>query len=374
MQLYLYANRCFSLAIPTVPSHRLRRSAAMTETARPILDAVPVPLVLIGPDERVVHANVPAATLFSRSIEGRHYVTALRAPAVLDCIEPVILGREDRSEGRFLTSDGPREALWRVTATPVPLSGRRGVLVTFEDTTAMQEAGQIRRDFVANVSHELRTPLTALMGSIETRRGAARDDPAARDRFLGIMEREAGRMNRLVHDLLSLSRVEAEERLRPTDPVDLAAVLRSVVLSLRPLADEAQVAVMVQGIDTSRIIPGDADQLAQVFTNLVENAVKYSGRGATVTVTLGEPEEDPTIRGPAVTAVVADTGEGIAAVHIPRLTERFYRVDSHRSREKGGTGLGLAIVKHIVNRHRGRLKIESRVGEGSRFTVILPTG
>jgi two-component system phosphate regulon sensor histidine kinase PhoR len=346
----------------------------MTETARPILDAVPVPLVLIGADERVLHANAPAAALFSRSIEGRHYVTALRAPVVLDCIEPVILGREDRSEGRFLTSDGPREAVWRVTATPVPLAARRGVLVTFEDTTALQEAGQIRRDFVANVSHELRTPLTALMGFIETLRGAARDDPAARDRFLGIMEREAGRMNRLVHDLLSLSRVEAEERLRPTDPVDLAAVLRSVVLSLRPLADEAQVTVTVRGIDAPRIVPGDADQLAQVFTNLVENAVKYSGRGATVTVTLGEPEEDPTIRGPVVTAVVADTGEGIAAVHIPRLTERFYRVDSHRSREKGGTGLGLAIVKHIVNRHRGRLKIESRLGEGSRFTVILPAG
>jgi two-component system phosphate regulon sensor histidine kinase PhoR len=350
------------------------REAAMTETARPILDAVPVPLVLIGGDERVVHANAPASALFARSIEGRHYVTALRAPAVLDCIEPVILGRQEKAESRFLTSDGGREAMWRVTATPVPLAGRRGVLVTLEDTTALQEAGQIRRDFVANVSHELRTPLTALMGFIETLRGAARDDPAARDRFLGIMEREAGRMNRLVHDLLSLSRVEAEERLRPTDPVDLAAVLRSVVLSLRPLADGARVTVTVHGLDAPRIVPGDADQLAQVFTNLVENAVKYSGKGATVAVTLAEPAHDPNIRGTAVAAVVADTGEGIAAVHIPRLTERFYRVDSHRSREKGGTGLGLAIVKHIVNRHRGRLKIESRLGEGSRFTVILPAG
>jgi two-component system phosphate regulon sensor histidine kinase PhoR len=188
------------------------------------------------------------------------------------------------------------------------------------------------------------------------------------------MEHEAGRMNRLVHDLLSLSRVEAEERLRPTDPVDLAAVLRSVILSLRPLADEAGVTVAVHGIDAPRIVPGDADQLAQVFTNLIENAVKYSGRGAAITVTLGQPEQDPMIRGPAVSAVVADTGEGIEAVHIPRLTERFYRVDSHRSREKGGTGLGLAIVKHIVNRHRGRLKIESRIGEGSRFAVILPAG
>jgi two-component system, OmpR family, phosphate regulon sensor histidine kinase PhoR len=346
----------------------------MSDTARPILDAVPVPLVLVGGDERVVHANGPAGRLFGRSLEGRHYVTALRAPAVLDCVEPVILGTQERAEGRFLTADGAREAMWRVTATPVPLSGRRGVLVTFEDTTAMQEAGQIRRDFVANVSHELRTPLTALMGFIETLRGAARDDPAARDRFLGIMEREAGRMNRLVHDLLSLSRVEAEERLRPTDPVDLAATLRSVILSLRPLADEAGVAISAEGIEAPLIVPGDSDQLAQVFTNLIENAVKYSGRGATVTVTLGQPEHDPILRGSAVAAVVSDTGEGIAPVHIPRLTERFYRVDSHRSREKGGTGLGLAIVKHIVNRHRGRLQIESRVGEGSRFAVVLPAG
>jgi len=346
----------------------------MTETARPILDAVPVPLVLVGGDERVVHANGAATALLGRALEGRHYVTALRAPAVLACIEPVILGHRDRAEGRLLTSEGAREATWRVTATPVPLDGSRGVLVAFEDATAIQEAGQIRRDFVANVSHELRTPLTALLGFIETLRGAAKDDPAARDRFLGIMEREAGRMNRLVHDLLSLSRVEAEERMRPTDPVDLSAVLRSVVLSLRPVADEAEVTMSLSGTETPRIVPGEADQLAQVFTNLVENAVKYSGRGRTVTVSLGQPAQDPAIRCEAVPVIVADNGDGIPAVHIPRLTERFYRVDSHRSREKGGTGLGLAIVKHIVNRHRGRLRIESEVGQGSRFTVVLPTG
>jgi two-component system, OmpR family, phosphate regulon sensor histidine kinase PhoR len=346
----------------------------VTETARPILDAIPVPLVLIGGDERVAHANAAAGRIFGRALEGRHYVVALRAPAVLDCIEPVILGQQDRAEGRFLTSEGAREAVWRITATPVPFAARRGVLVAFEDATAMQEAGQIRRDFVANVSHELRTPLTALLGFIETLRGAARDDAAARDRFLGIMEREAGRMNRLVRDLLSLSRVEAEERMRPTDPVDLAAVLRSVVLSLRPVADEAGVTMTLTGIEAPRIVPGDADQIAQVFTNLVENAVKYSGRGSTVAIALEQPGHDPALRAEAVAVAVVDDGDGIDSVHIPRLTERFYRVDSHRSREKGGTGLGLAIVKHIVNRHRGRLRIESALGEGSRFTVVLPTG
>jgi two-component system phosphate regulon sensor histidine kinase PhoR len=346
----------------------------MTETAAPIIDAVPVPLVLVGADERVAHVNAPAAALFGRSLPGRHYVAALRAPAVLSCIEPVLLGRRDRAEARFLTAEGAREATWRVTATPVPLDGRRGVLVCFEDTTAVQEAGQIRRDFVANVSHELRTPLTALLGFIETLRGAAKDDAVARDRFLAIMEREAGRMNRLVHDLLSLSRVEAEERMRPTDPVDLTALLRSVALSLRPLADEAGVSVALEVGDKARIVPGDADQLSQVFTNLVENAVKYSGRGSRVTVSLTGPALDPALRSEAVTATVADDGEGIESVHIPRLTERFYRVDSHRSREKGGTGLGLAIVKHIVNRHRGRLRIESERGAGSTFSVVLPAG
>jgi two-component system, OmpR family, phosphate regulon sensor histidine kinase PhoR len=346
----------------------------MTESARLILDAVPVALLLVGADERVMHANAPAAALFGRSLPGRHYVAVLRSPAVLSCIEPVLLGQRDRAEARLLVAEGAREATWRVTASPLPIEGQRGVLVCFEDTTAMQEAGQIRRDFVANVSHELRTPLTALLGFIETLRGAAKDDAAARERFLGIMEREAGRMNRLVHDLLSLSRVESEERLRPTDPVDLAAVLRSVALSLRPLADEAGVTVSLMGTDEPRIVPGDADQLAQVFTNLVENAVKYSGRGRHVTVTLGAPAPDPTLRAEAVTATVRDDGEGIDPVHIPRLTERFYRVDSHRSREKGGTGLGLAIVKHIVNRHRGRLRIESEKGAGCTFSVVLPAG
>jgi two-component system phosphate regulon sensor histidine kinase PhoR len=162
--------------------------------------------------------------------------------------------------------------------------------------------------------------------------------------------------------------------MRPTDPVDLAAVLRSVVLSLRPVADEAGVTMTLAGTEAPRIVPGDADQIAQVFTNLVENAVKYSGRGRTVAITLDLPGDDPALRAEAVAVAVADDGEGIDPVHIPRLTERFYRVDSHRSREKGGTGLGLAIVKHIVNRHRGRLRIESAPGEGSRFTVSLPTG
>jgi two-component system, OmpR family, phosphate regulon sensor histidine kinase PhoR len=235
-------------------------------------------------------------------------------------------------------------------------------------------AAAIRRDFVANVSHELRTPLTALLGFIETLKGAARDDPAARERFLNIMEREAERMNRLVQDLLSLSRVEAEERVRPTERVDIVAHLGSAVAALRPMAEGAGVALQVTGEAGPLMIAADADQMTQVFHNLIENAVKYGGAGKLVTIAVSREERDLSLRGPAVRIDVIDKGEGIDPLHLPRLTERFYRVDSHRSRERGGTGLGLAIVKHIVNRHRGRFRVESVKGQGSTFSVILPAG
>lgn len=337
-----------------------------------LMNAIPVPLVLIGRNERVQAVNARAEALFGKGLTGRHYIAALRTPTVLDCIEPVMTGERAENGGVLLAKSAGRDTTWRVHAARADLGTETGVLVSFEDTTAMQEAGQIRRDFVANVSHELRTPLTALIGFIETLRGAARDDAAARERFLSIMEREATRMNRIVRDLLSLSRVESEERMRPTDSVDLAGVLASVALALRPLAQSTNVALSLEGADAPREVPGDADQLAQVFTNLVENAIKYSGEGASVAVTLESPVNELSVRGPAVVVTVADTGEGFDPVHIPRLTERFYRVDSHRSREMGGTGLGLAIVKHIVNRHRGRLRVDSEIGKGSRFTVILP--
>ena len=332
-----------------------------------VLDAVPMPVVYVDGDERILHANRPAQVLLGPGIEGRHYVTILRQPLVLDCIEAA-LRLNEASDAQFTDRVAGRDTVHRVRAVPV----QGGVLVSFEDHTAMQEVGQMRRDFVANVIHELRTPLTALLGFIETLRGPARDDEGARARFLDIMEKEASRMNRLVSDLLSLSRVEAEERMRPRDDVDLSAQVRTVVQSLRPFAEQNNITVTIEGDDDPQIIPGDADQLAQVFTNLIENAIKYGGEGGEVTICLTAHENEPTLRGPAVRVDVADRGEGIAARHIPRLTERFYRVDGHRSREMGGTGLGLAIVKHIVNRHRGRMRVESHKGQGTCFSVILP--
>ena len=336
-----------------------------------VLDAIPLPALAIGADERVLHTNARAREALPGLAEGRNVALALRAPAFLTAVAAALRGQAPAEEPRFaLTRDGA-ERQWQVSVGPVAGPEGKLALCVFRDLSEEVLASQMRRDFVANVSHELRTPLTALIGFIETLKGAAKDDPAARDRFLTIMEREAGRMVRLVQDLLQLSRVEAEERMRPAASVDLAALLRQVAGSLKPVAETAGARMVLEGLEAPLVVPGDADQLVQVFTNLVENGLKYGAAGQELRIRAA-PEDS--IRGPAVRVSVIDRGEGIDAVHIARLTERFYRVDSHRSREKGGTGLGLAIVKHIVQRHRGWLKIDSVKGEGSTFSVILPRG
>ena len=336
-----------------------------------LLDAIPLASVLIGRGERVLGVNARATALLGPGITGRHFITALRQPAILDAIETSL--RDGKvTTTRYLSREGSQDTAFNATCSPVDTDLVHGVLVCFEDVTHLEQAGEMRRDFVANVSHELRTPLTALLGFIETLRGPARDDPRARDRFLATMHHEARRMERLVRDLLSLSRVEAQERLRPSDPVDLTRCARAALHALAQVAADAEVTVEADLAEAPVILPGDADQLQQVITNLVENAIKYGGRGKTVRVSVTTTAQDAAVRGPAAVLLVRDEGPGIDRVHIPRLTERFYRVDSHRSRQMGGTGLGLAIVKHIVNRHRGRLRIESTPGRGSEFRIILP--
>ncbi len=332
---------------------------------------MPVPIVVIGRDERILTANGRAVELLGPVVEGRHYITALRQPDLLDAIEDALVDRQIRTT-RYLGSEAGKDTTWRVTLAPIELAEGAGLVLSFEDVTAMETAGQMRRDFVANVSHELRTPLTALLGFIETLKGAARDDPVARDRFLSIMQSEAGRMSRLVKDLLSLSRVEEDERVRPTTRVELGGLVRSAAASFEPLAKRTGSAVIVDLPEVEIVVQGDADQLSQVLSNLIENALKYGTKGGRVTVGLQVFDHEPSLRGRAARIDVQDDGEGIDPFHIARLTERFYRVDSHRSRELGGTGLGLAIVKHIVNRHRGRLRISSEKGQGSCFSVVLP--
>lgn len=333
-----------------------------------LLSGVPMPLLVVARDHFIVAANAPAQALFAagaEGLEGRHHGLLIRAPELLTAVEAA-LTRGQASVLRLVTPGMPQDRVHEVTVTPVD----EGALLAFADLTAAEETDRMRRDFVANVSHELRTPLTAISGFVETLQGAAKHDPVARDRFLSIMRHEAERMNRLVRDLLHLSRVEAEERIRPGTVVDLAALARSVVDTLQPQARAAEVSIALSGAEAPIPLRADSDQMVQVLTNLIENAVKYgSPPGSRVTVSLSR-EEGP--RGPQLRIAVVDQGPGIDSRHIPRLTERFYRVDSHRSREKGGTGLGLAIVKHIVQRHRGRLVIESDLGKGSKFSILLP--
>jgi two-component system phosphate regulon sensor histidine kinase PhoR len=351
-----------------------------------LLAALPLPVCVIGPDQRVSLANPAAVARFGDAMTGRAYALTFRHPGLVAAIDAALAGGHP-DPIRIVLPDGPQEAVFRVRVTPLAPTGADGdaggdsggdsggpVVCAFEDISEQEQIGQMRRDFVANVSHELRTPLTALVGFIETLQGAARDDAAARGRFLGIMQAQAQRMNRLVADLLSLSRVEAQERVRPQDPVDLVAVVRSAVVLLKPALQAAGAQVLVTGDDAPVMVAGDSDQLVQVFSNLIENAVKYGAAGQTVRVEFGTIPHDPALRGPSVRVAISDQGEGIDPVHLPRLTERFYRVDTHRSREKGGTGLGLAIVKHIISRHRGRLTISSETGKGSTFAVHLPRG
>ncbi len=338
------------------------------------LEATPVPALLVDQSERIVSANTDAKSLLGEQIIGRHYATILRQPGVLNAVEACLKFKASRHT-RMISNDGVQDTLYDVTCryiNGIGVVSAGAACISFQDITHLEQAGKMRRDFVANVSHELRTPLTALMGFIETLRGPAREDAAARDRFLTIMDNEAGRMNRLVGDLLSLSRVESEERVRPQNKVNITEQIQSTVKSLTPLSTEAGVEIQIDAPPDPVVVPGDEDQLRQVFTNLIENAIKYGGTGGSVRINVEVLDRDPTVRGPAVRIEVIDNGPGIDGIHLPRLTERFYRADSHRSRELGGTGLGLAIVKHIINRHRGRLRIASELGQGSVFTVVLP--
>ncbi len=339
-----------------------------------LLEGVPLPALLVGPSKHIVATNSEARDLLGKGIDTRHFATILRQPQLVSAIETCLSGQQPQVT-TYQGTAGAQDTRFEVTCRYVMEAGaasRGAVMVVFRDVTDLATAGQMRRDFVANVSHELRTPLTALTGFIETLRGPARDDAAARDRFLAIMQAEAGRMNRLIGDLLSLSRLERDGRVRPNGRVDLCGAIESTLRGLGPVAAKRGVTLDWQPPADPVEITGDGDQIRQVLTNLIENAIKYGREGGTVSIRLAQSDHDQALRRPAVHLSVTDDGPGIDPVHLPRLTERFYRVDSHRSRGLGGTGLGLAIVKHIVNRHRGRLKIASNVGEGSVFTVILP--
>ena len=336
------------------------------------LNALQEAVFILDSNRTVLFENHVAEELFGKGFLGSDFVQVIRHPECMRIIEQV-LGGEKAAE-KSIQIDYPVKAVFNVLVSNISVDTEQEIkiLVSLEDISDLLEAEQMRSDFVANVSHELRSPLTALAGFTETLRGPAKDDEAARDRFLGLMEREASRMSRLISDLLSLSKVEANLRIRPNGEVNIAAIIHRIEATLEMQAKKEKKTLEIKVACKNTIVVGNEDELTQVFQNLIENAIKYGAHNSKVTIDIFEQQNIAGIAGTAMSVKVCDQGNGIAKEHISRLTERFYRVDTHRSRDKGGTGLGLAIVKHIVNRHRGRLQIDSEIGIGSTFSVYLP--
>lgn len=342
---------------------------------RTIIDAVPDVAIAFDSRNRVVHRNARALELYPDLKVGAPFGSMMRHPALMSALERVA------GEGGTVTVDVeervPIERRFQASVSLLhspnlrELRGTPYTLLTLRDLTEHDRLAEMRADFIANASHELRTPLASLRGFVETLQGAARDDANARERFLGLMASQAQRMTRLIDDLLSLSRIEMNAHIPPRGIVDLGEVAAYVVQTLQPLADAASISVRLDSPQVPARIRGERDEIVQVVSNLVQNAIKYGHHGGNIRIVV-ERHDHP---GSPVQCVVSvtDDGPGIAPEHLPRLTERFYRVSVQSSREKGGTGLGLAIVKHIVSRHRAELKIKSRVGEGSTFSVAFPT-
>jgi two-component system, OmpR family, phosphate regulon sensor histidine kinase PhoR len=337
--------------------------------ASQLIGAMPEPAVIVGADERAAAANKPALDLLPGLRVGDPLVLGLRAPNVIDARRRVMASGE--AETVQWSERVPVERLFDVCVAPLatPEGEVVATLLTLRDQTEARRVERLRVDFIANASHELRTPLASLVGFIETLQGSAHDDAKARDRFLAIMREQGRRMARLIEDLLSLSRIEQKQHLRPETVVDFAQTTRSVVDALTPMAEDLGVEIRLSAPQPV-MVAGDRDELLRVAENLIENAIKYGiradGEGAgLVEVTVAATEREGSLS-------VRDYGHGIAPEHLPRLTERFYRVDATQSRAKNGTGLGLAIVKHILTRHRGRLAITSRVNNGSCFVATVP--
>ena len=331
-----------------------------------LLAAIPAIVIVIDVSDRVVAFNEHASALLPALTVGAPLARHLRSPDVLDAVA------EARTTGEPARATwlerAPVERYFEVRAAPVAgLVNGPLVIAHLTELSETRRFERMRVDFVANASHELRTPLASLLGFIETLQGSARNDLQAQTRFLGIMRDQAQRMSRLVDDLLSLSRVEQHLHLRPKDPVDLSSILRHIADTLTPLASDS--GVMLEIVASEPVaVAGDRDELLRLIENLLENAIKYGASDAAdkrVLVDVSKVKDEAILS-------VRDYGPGIAPEHLPRLTERFYRVDAGQSRAKGGTGLGLALVKHVAARHRGRLRIESAPGKGSTFFVHLP--
>lgn len=340
---------------------------------RAIIAGMPEPAVLLDRAGRVIHLNAAASQMAPALRKNELAQFALRSPEIITALREAIATTEPRRAAYVdhVPVDRWMELIITPLAVPTAFGGSDYcMLMTFHDQTPLRRVEEMRADFVANASHELRTPLAALSGFIDTLQGPAKDDSKARERFLGIMHTQATRMARLIDDLLSLSRVELTAHVRPDMLVDILPIIRQVGDGLEPLAAERNVKVEMELPDQPAIIAGDREELLRLFENLIENALKYGASGGRVVVSVvssSAAEGAPELR-----VAVRDFGPGIAPEHLPRLTERFYRVDVGDSRAQGGTGLGLSLVKHILARHRGRLLIESVPKNGATFTAAFP--
>lgn len=366
---------------------RERAQARMLAPLRAkIVQGFSEPLLLLDPSRRVVEANRAASDLFGGNIVGKDIALFLRQPGALDIIRQAA-GQADAAEGE-ITISGPVERHYAIRAmmlvNELPALGDADsqappsedppffIVVALHDISKIKASERMRADFVANASHELRTPLSAMIGFVETLRGPAKDDPAARERFLEIMGNEGARMVRLIDDLLSLSRIELEKHVNPTGEIDIRRLLTGAAKSMEPTLQKTGHALSIAMPDDLPLARGDHDQILQVVQNLVANAVKYGRPGTPIDLRAQYVPAMTAHEGPGVKITVSDRGDGIPPEHLPRLTERFYRVDAARSRKMGGTGLGLAIVKHIVERHHGDLDIQSTLGQGTSVSVTLP--
>lgn len=338
-----------------------------------LIGGLPQAAIVLDREGRAMAFNDRAAAIAPALRHGAPALIALRMPDLVAAIRRAGERREPQRVELF--ERVPVDRWFEAFVTPVRLSGADSgdsdiLLLTFNDLSPLRRSEEMRADFIANASHELRTPLAALLGFIETLQGRAKDDAAAREKFLSIMQAQATRMARLIDDLLSLSRIELNAHLQPNTFTELEPILRQVADGLQMLARDRGVEIEVSVPAEPLAVRGDRDELIRALENLVENALKYGAAGKRVDITLARGQT----RAGATEArlSVRDHGPGIAPEHLPRLTERFYRVDVSDSRAQGGTGLGLALVKHVLNRHAGRLSIESTPGAGATFSMHLP--
>jgi two-component system, OmpR family, phosphate regulon sensor histidine kinase PhoR len=347
-------------------------------TEREILvDTLPDILIMVNDDKKVVRTNRAARAIFGQNLAGKFLGDVIASKYLLDGVSSVIQDLKGREIDFRIEDPVVRDFLAIIERFPVPTTGGISTVITMNDITELKSVEQMRADFVANASHELRTPLASIKGFVETLLGPARDDEAAREEFLKIMLEQADRMQQLIGDLLSLSKIEMNVHSVPTEPLDIASVVRKETDNFKRMASEKNQRLVLNIQDNLPQVKGESNELAQVVHNLISNAIKYGFADSDVTVMVKvttELPQDLNMRN--LTRVVAlsvrDRGEGIPKQHLPRLMERFYRVDSARTRQVGGTGLGLAIVKGIIQRHRGAIVIDSVVGEGTSFNIFLP--